>query len=142
MQKKHLAQVAKLDQEAHPAGWNKQMFEDELARDSRNYLVVLQGRQVVGHGGTMMVGEDCHITNLVIRDENRRQGLGLKLLDELIAQAIEYGAQRSTLEVRESNTAALRLYERAGFQQKGKRKDYYCKSTSSEREDALILWKT
>lgn len=80
-------------------------------------------------------GPEWELENIAVLPEFRRRGLGRELLAVLLAQARLHGAARILLEVRESNRAAIRLYEAAGFQQLGRRRAYY----HSPIEDALIL---
>jgi ribosomal-protein-alanine N-acetyltransferase len=80
-------------------------------------------------------GPEWELENIAVLPEFRHRGLGRELLAVLLAQARLHGAERISLEVRESNRAAIRLYEAAGFQQLGRRRAYYHRPI----EDALIL---
>ena len=75
--------------------------------------------------------------NVAIDPDHRRQGIASALLDELLAE-IDDPAARYTLEVRQSNLGAIRLYERYGFRSAGRRRRYY----QDNGEDALIMWRT
>ena len=79
--------------------------------------------------------DQAHINNLAVRPELRGRGLGTHLLESVLDEAARLGATHATLEVRRSNVAGQRLYERAGFELAGVRKNYYTKPV----EDALIL---
>jgi ribosomal-protein-alanine N-acetyltransferase len=81
-----------------------------------------------------MVGE-AHIVTVAVRDEERRRGIGERLLIACMEMAREFDQEVVTLEVRASNTAARRLYEKYGFAQAGVRKRYY----SDNHEDAVIM---
>jgi len=113
--------------------WSAQVFRDELAAENRVYLVADQD-VVVGFGGVMVVGDEAHVTNLLVAPELRRQRVGSRLLRALIDAAIERGAHHLTLEVRSRNHPARSLYAHFGLAPVGLRKGYY------EDDDALILW--
>jgi ribosomal-protein-alanine N-acetyltransferase len=83
-----------------------------------------------------LVADELHINTLAVKTEARRRGLATKLLRFAFAEASAAGATRATLEVRRSNEAALRLYERLGFEVRAIRPKYY----SQPVEDGLILW--
>jgi len=90
---------------------------------------------VAGFCAFWRVADEIHINNLAVLPELRGLGLGSQLLAAVLAEATRMGAPRATLEVRRSNTAALRLYAKAGFHQAGVRRDYYTQPV----EDALVL---
>ena len=82
----------------------------------------------------LMVGE-AHIVTVAVRDDYRRMGIGERLLIACIEMALEYDQEVVTLEVRRSNEAAQRLYEKYGFDHAGVRVRYY----SDNHEDAVIM---
>ncbi len=128
-----LAAVVALEAANQPSPWSEKVFEDELAAENRIYLAA-EDDLVVGFGGVMLVGDEAHVTNLLVDPGSRRQGIGLELMKALIAAAIEGGARHLTLEVRSMNEAARSLYARLGLAPVGVRKGYY------GDDDALILW--
>ena len=128
-----IAAVVALEQANQPTPWSEGVFRDELAAENRVYLAADQSG-VVGFGGVMMVGDEAHVTNLLVAPEARRHGIGLDLMLGLIEAAIGVGALHLTLEVRSKNEAARALYARLGLAPVGVRKDYY------GDDDALILW--
>ena len=79
--------------------------------------------------------DDWEIENVVVAPEQRRSGIGTRLIQEVLLRAEAGGATSVLLEVRESNFAARRLYEKLGFSEKGRRNDYY----RDPQEDALLL---
>lgn len=81
------------------------------------------------------VGSDWEIENLAVATSQQRRGIGSTLVRELIARLQNTGVTELLLEVRESNTAARRLYEKLGFRQEGRRRGYY----NDPKEDALLL---
>lgn len=117
-----------------PRPWSENVFNDELAADSRIYLGVVDGESLYGFGGMVLTGEEAHITNLLIAPDQRRKGLARRLMVGLIDAALEQGARHLTLEVRSRNQAGLSLYQGFGMAPVGVRKGYY------GDDDALILW--
>jgi ribosomal-protein-alanine N-acetyltransferase len=109
------------------------LAQNRLAR----YLVALDGDAVVGYAGTWLVINEAHVTNVAVRGDRRREGIGRFLMEALMDMAREEGMESMTLEVRVSNEAARELYQQLGFVSAGIRKNYY----SETKEDALILWR-
>ncbi len=90
---------------------------------------------VQGFAVARLLGDELEIENILVASDLRRFGLGTLLLEHLMQSAKNQGIRRAFLEVRESNTAARRLYEKAGFVTNGLRKGYY----RDPDEDALLL---
>jgi ribosomal-protein-alanine N-acetyltransferase len=116
---------------------SREWYERELERPDVCFIYVLRTTDVpvAAFCAFWLVLDQAHINNLAVRPELRRQRLGAQLLEAVMREAQELGAASLTLEVRESNTAARRLYERAAFQVQGVRKSYY----TNPVEDALVL---
>ena len=134
MTRDDLAVVAALEAEIYPQPWSPGVFETEIDRDDRAYLVVDNSHGIAGYGGMMFVDEDAHITTMAVSPGARRGRLGTRLMLSLVDEARKRGARNLTLEVRVSNDAAQRLYDRFGFDKVGLRKNYY------RNEDAVIMW--
>ena len=115
----------------------REWYEGELKRPEVCFLYVLRtpDKPVAGFCAFWLVIDQAHINNLAVLPELRGRGLGTQLLEAVIAEALHLGAILLTLEVRQSNEPALRLYEKAGFYREGVRKNYY----TNPIEDALIL---
>jgi ribosomal-protein-alanine N-acetyltransferase len=79
--------------------------------------------------------DDWEIENIVVAQERRRHGVGGALVQEMLQKALQAGATAVSLEVRESNRPARVLYEKLGFSEAGRRRDYY----RNPSEDALLL---
>lgn len=112
-------------------------YENELTRPEVCFIYVLRTPEhpVAAFCAFWLVAEQAHINNLAVLPELRGRGLATYLLKSVIAEVAHLGATVVTLEVRESNHPARRLYESAGFRQEGVRKNYY----TAPVEDALIL---
>ena len=131
-----VAAVATLERVVYPQPWSARTFYDELAQANRRYIVAEQDGVMVGYAGLLLVEGDAHITTLAVDPTARRDRVGTRLMVELVDRALASGAKHLTLEVRVSNSAARRLYERFGFAPVGLRKNYY------RDEDALVMWAT
>lgn len=114
--------------------WTEGIFREELAADNRSYLIAESGGTLAGFAGVMVVGEEAHVTNLLVAPNLRRQGIATRLLKGLVEEAVRRGARLLTLEVRSKNDPARALYGRLGLAPVGVRKGYY------DDDDALILW--
>lgn len=142
MRRRHLRQAMPIEDAAYPTSWSRTVFESELdrARDgSRCYVVARIGRQVAGYAGVWIVpdpaGDQAHVTNVVVADDFRRQGIATRLLLALADEIIAKGCVAWTLEVRASSEGAQELYRRFGFAPAGVRQRYY-----DNREDAIVMW--
>jgi len=115
----------------------REWYEGELKRPEICFIYVLRTPDcpVAAFCAFWRVADQIHINNLAVRPELRGQGLASRLLADVMAESARLGADRATLEVRRSNTAALRLYAKAGFAEAGVRRNYYTKPV----EDALVL---
>lgn len=113
--------------------WTEGILEDELAADNRSYLIA-DDDGVRGFAGVMVVGEEAHVTNLVVAEEARRRGVGKALMLGLVDAATVRGARHLTLEVRSKNEAARSFYAHFGLAPVGVRRGYY------GDDDALIMW--
>lgn len=131
-----LTQIMEIERRAYPYPWTPGILRDCLRV---GYCCWLYEVDAVIHAyGVMSVAAgEAHILNLCVRSESQGQGLGGKMLTQLIALARRHGADTLLLEVRPSNLPALRLYRSQGFNEVGTRKNYY--PAEQGREDALIL---
>ena len=129
-----LTDVAALEAALQPRPWSEQVFRDELEAENRTYLIAGSPDGIVGFAGAMVIGDEAHITNLLVAESSRREGIGRKMLVALIELAADQGARHLTLEVRTANEAARALYAQLGLAPVGIRPRYY------GGDDALILW--
>ncbi|HVO47995.1 MAG TPA: ribosomal protein S18-alanine N-acetyltransferase [Steroidobacteraceae bacterium] len=129
-------EVVALERSAYTFPWSEGIFRDCLRVGYICRVVAL--REVIIGYGVMSVGAgEAHILNLCIGDTYRCRGVGRRLLDYLIDRGTAAGMSEAFLEVRPSNTAAIRLYQSAGFEQVGMRRGYY--QAVGGREDAAVL---
>ena len=135
MQERHLAALAEIERACFHAPWSENMLREELGKGI--FLVAEQDGRTAGYVGCQTVLDEGYITNVAVSPDFRRQGIARALIEALLAKARENGLAFVTLEVRESNLAARRLYEKNGFEIVGKRKNYYEKPA----EDAILMSK-
>ena len=134
----HLDEVAELERVCFTTPWSRNMLAEELDNYLSAFLVALDDNdKVAGYAGLQAVLDEGYIDNVAVRPECRRQGIGDRLL-EVFCRFGQAHLAFLTLEVRPSNAAAVALYEKHGFQEAGRRKDYYTDPT----EDALLLTRT
>lgn len=116
--------------------WREETLQKELTHDFSVYIGGFIEGRLVSCAGFWHIMEQADIQTVAVLPAYRKQGIGAETLECLLAAAVKRGACEATLEVRVSNRAALALYERAGFQNAGKRPRYY-----PDGEDAYILFK-
>ena len=127
-----------IEHESFSVPWSREAFESELLKNALSvYLVAEIKNEIIGYGGMWLILDEAHITNVAVRLSSRGNGVGERLVEFLIDKASKSGARSMTLEVREGNVAARRLYEKMGFFVEGIRPGYY----QDNKEDALIMWK-
>lgn len=113
-----LDQVMEIEKKSFPLPWSRSSFERELHDNNYAcYLVSHTGEngQVTGYGGCWVIFDEAHITTLAVHPAHRREGTGSALLASLMKLAYDRGARQVFLEVRDSNEAARKLYEKFGF---------------------------
>ena len=134
----HVAQMYEIELEVFPTPWSyKSLSQDVCSHEIAYYIVGLVGDKVVSYAGFWFVLDEAHITNVAVRPEYRRQGIGRKMMDILLAEARKRDIVTISLEVRVSNKAARELYKGLGFSVAGLRRGYY----SDNDEDALLMSK-
>lgn len=94
---------------------------------------------ILAYGGCHVLGEDAHIMTVAAHPDYRRCGLAEWIMLALLTDAVERAAAAVHLEARESNRAAIGLYEKLGFEQVGLRRNYYPATRTSPREDAILM---
>ncbi len=131
-----LEEVNAIEQNTFSDPWSLEDFQSVLKDLNNEYLVASSEGQVIGYCGYWGVAGEGDIYNVAVKEEHRGQRVGYLLLTELLAIAKSRGITSLTLEVRQSNEPAIRLYQSLGFEQTAIRKDFYTKP----KEDAVIMW--
>ena len=130
--------VERIERASYAAPWSRSMFAGELAKPGSLCVGAFgDDAELVGFLVVSRYVDAWHVMNLAVAPEDRGTGLATALMERLFELTADDGNRGYTLEVRVSNTAAIRLYERLGFKPKGVRRSYY----TDNREDALIMWK-
>ena len=131
--------IEDIERRAYPTPWSRSMFAGELAKPSSFSLGAFdpEADGLVAYLIVSRYVDAWHIMNVAVHPECRRQGVASRLLDELFELTAGDPRRGYTLEVRVSNSGAIRLYERLGFNARGVRRAYY----TDNREDALIMWR-
>lgn len=137
MNASHTAQVAELEQQCFSMPWSENAIQGELSNPLSLWIVAVEGDSVVGYVGSQAVMGEADMMNLAVSADYRRQGIAENLVQKLIRDLRDQNVTCLTLEVRQSNCAAIALYEKLGFIQVGCRPNYY----SNPKETALILRK-
>ena len=122
--------------QTHP--WSKQQFQESLT--SYQCTVYEDANQIVGFCILQPVLDEANLLLMAIHPEHQGQGLGYQLLEYSIEQ-LKNNPIQIFLEVRESNVAAIHLYEKIGFHQIDLRKNYY-PNLDGSKEHAIIMVKT
>lgn len=135
MQDGDLDQVTQIEKEIFPTPWTRRQFQFEIWNRSCHYFVAKIGGTVIGYTGLVIVASEGYITNLAVKAEHWRKGLGRRMMLTIFRKALEAGVDIISLEVRKSNLIAQELYRQFGFRQVGARRRYYV----DNREDALVM---
>lgn len=134
-----LPEVVELEQRSQAFPWSQKNFEDALAAGYPSWVIRVDDK-ISGFCVAMPTPDDVHVLVIAVAPDDRRNGLGRRLLLQVEQLAHERGLQRILLEVRPSNSAALAFYRNMGFEQIGVRRNYY-PAGKGQREDALVLAK-
>ena len=137
MKSSHVAQIAELEKICFSDPWSEKSIASELNNELAFWLTAVEGEQVVGYIGSQTVMDESDMMNVAVRPDFRRKGIAEALVNALVEALKSKGSRCLTLEVRASNVPAITLYEKLGFSEIGRRKNYY----RNPREDALILRK-
>jgi [ribosomal protein S18]-alanine N-acetyltransferase len=128
--------VQRIERASFTTPWPAYAYRQEIETNRlAHYIVARAGDEIVGFAGMWMMVDQAHVTTFAVDPKWRRKGIGGQMVRALLQMARPLGARQATLEVRLSNLAARRLYEKFGFRPVGIRPRYY----SDDGEDALIM---
>lgn len=136
MRAEDVRRVAEIEKISFITPWSYNSLLGELSNDVAYYVVALDEGNVVGYAGVWIMFDEAHMTNIAVDPEYRKRGIARAMILRLMKEGMKRGAERMTLEVRENNHNAQRLYASLDFAYAGMRKHYY----SDTGENALILW--
>jgi ribosomal-protein-alanine N-acetyltransferase len=128
--------VMAVEKRCFTTNWSREALFNEIGNPCAYYVVAEHQGNVVGYAGEWIIMDEAHITTIAVAPEAQGKRFGERLLIALLREAMGRGARRATLEVRASNSVALRLYAKYGFETVAIRRKYY----QDTDEDALIMW--
>ena len=137
LSKAYIDGITELDRLCFTVPWSRNLFLSELGNKNAFYIVAICDEDVVGYCGINFVCGEGSITNIAVHPKYRNNGIASTLLGKMIDFAKNENLEFVTLEVRESNIKAIKLYEKYGFLKVGSRKNYY----SDNHETALLMTK-
>ncbi|MGD8277741.1 MAG: ribosomal protein S18-alanine N-acetyltransferase [Gemmatimonadota bacterium] len=132
-----LEAVTRIERDSYSAPWTEQTFRSLVDRPDTDALTALSDGVVVGFAVTWSVGDQAELGNVAIAKDWRNLGIGERLVREVVVRLGRRGVHEVFLEVRVSNRTARRLYERLGFVEIGRRRNYYARPA----EDAIVMRK-
>lgn len=135
MTENDLAEVLRIERQNYQYPWSEAIFRDCL-KVGYYCVLVLEDEEIAGYGILMLSGLETHLLNISIQSESRGNGYSKTLLEHFIRKARRSGGKEMFLEVRPSNHTAINLYASIGFNEVGRRPNYY--DAPGGREDALI----
>lgn len=137
MRSDDITAVMHVDEVCFSSPWSREIYEQEMEKNEFAYYFVMEeSGKVVGYAGLWIVEDDAQITNIALLPEYRGYKIGEKLFGFSMQFAMKQGASRLSLEVRESNIIAQKLYRKFGLVPGGVRKRYY----PDNNEDAIVMW--
>jgi ribosomal-protein-alanine N-acetyltransferase len=139
LQLRDLSAIEDIERDSYATPWSRSMFAGELSKASSVCLGAFDEEtgELIGYLIVSRYVDAWHVMNIAVDPNVRRAGVATALLRRLFELTSGDGRRGYTLEVRVSNTGAINLYERLGFQPRGIRRGYY----TDNREDALIMWR-
>lgn len=148
MRLRDIGAVLEVEKRSFTTPWSRAAFISELLDNDRAYYLVARtpgprgvlpwrNGRIAGYIGVWLVEDEGHITNVAVHPDFRQMGIGRRLMEAITEWCVAKGATRMTLEVRQSNIIAQRLYRDLGYVSAGIRPGYY----RDNNEDALIMWK-
>ena len=137
LKKEYIPALCEIEKGSFLNIWTKENFESELTNPTSVFFVATEKGEALGCIAMNNALGEGFISKIMVKAENRCQGIGLLLLEKLCEYARENKMFSLSLEVRESNYPAISLYEKTGFKNLGKRKNFY----RNPKEDAVIMTK-
>ena len=136
IEQRHIKEIARLEELCFSEPWSEEGIL-EAYRLGTKFFAAEADKKLIGYIGIKAVIDEGYITNIAVFPEFRRRGVAKALLNKVFEFAKEKGLSFVSLEVRPSNTVAISLYEKTGFKEAGRRKNFY----RLPLEDALIMTK-
>jgi ribosomal-protein-alanine N-acetyltransferase len=129
--------VAALEAKVFTLPWSRALILKDIKENkSARFFTAKVDGVLTGYTGFWLLQDEMNIVNVAVHPEHRQKGVGKALLTHILAEGLREGAKIATLDVREGNVAARKLYESAGFIMIAVRKKYY----TDNQENALVMW--
>lgn len=135
MQQDDISGVCMVEEECFSQPWSYNAFLTEYETENAVTLVAIEDMEVIGFVNARFLFDNADINNIAVTKGKRGRGVASLLLKKLFERAAQNDILTITLEVRQSNQPAIKLYEKFGFKTVGHRKDFY----QSPTEDAFIM---
>ena len=136
MEDHDIGEIILIEQSAYTHPWTATLFGDCLRVGYSCWVILVDG-EIIAYGIMSVGAGECHVLNLCVKPSMQGRGFGTAMLEHLLDIACGHDVETAFLEVRPSNLSAIRMYEKAGFNEVGIRNNYYPAFTG--REDAIIL---
>lgn len=137
MDSSHTCEVAEIEKSCFSKPWSQNAIEAELSNENAYFYVLIYNNSVAGYGGMHISVDECYIANIAVLPEFQGKGFGKAITTHLINRAENLNCEFISLEVRPSNSVAVSMYSSLGFEEIGRRKNFY----TSPTEDGLIMTK-
>ncbi len=125
--------VSKMEAEFFGQPWSAKGIATYMEKGNTIFLVAKDGEKVIGYAAIVCVLDEGNLVSIAVSEDYRKMGVASELLDIAYCEAKERGVTSINLEVRESNEAAIKLYEKEGFELVGERKNFYSKPTENAK---------
>lgn len=132
-----LEEISKMESEFFGQPWSAASIATYMEKGNTIFLVAKHEEKIAGYAAVMCVLDEGNLVSIAVDKEYRKMGIASQLLDIAYEEAVARGVTSINLEVRQSNTPAIKLYEKENFEQIGERKNFYSKPT----EDAILFLK-
>ena len=134
--KEDLDGVIKIENRCHLTPWTNKNFIDSY--DAKNLFKVLKNEtDIIGYYIALFASDECELLNITVKSGLQKKGFGQLLLEDLLNECRKKNIVNIFLEVRKSNSLAIRLYENNGFNEVGVRNNYY--QNRDGKEDAILM---
>lgn len=133
LEKKYVDDVYEIEKACFTSPWSIEDIEAQLSIDTSYFYVAVENDKAVGYIGLQIFSKEGYITNVAVLPENRGNGVAISLLEKAMKNDINF----ISLEVRQSNAPAIKLYEKVGFKNIGIRPGFY----ENPKENAIIMTK-
>jgi ribosomal-protein-alanine N-acetyltransferase len=134
--KSDLSEILRIENECHYSPWSKGNFVDAINAENL-FMVIKSNNMIVGYSVSLMALDECQLLNIAVKNDHQRMGIGRMMIENIIDYCKEKKITNIFLEVRYSNSSAISLYSKAGFNELGVRSNYYKKRNG--REDGLLM---